>query len=192
MLWPMALLATACTLIGLFPAAVVPALGRAAAAWARLAPAALAAPGRSAAESAGAITALAALLLFLVVTLAAWRHRRTRGATESETWGCGFACPTARMQYTGSSFAEMLTLRFGWAFFPRARVEPPRGPFPQHAAFSSHVPDTVLDVGIIPVLRTTAWGAGWIRSLHRGQVQAQALLVFLTLVALLVWRFLWW
>jgi hypothetical protein len=50
----------------------------------------------------------------------------------------------------------------------------------------------VLDVGIIPVLRTTAWGAGWIRGLHRGQVQAQALLVCLTLIALLVWRFLWW
>jgi formate hydrogenlyase subunit 3/multisubunit Na+/H+ antiporter MnhD subunit len=192
MLGPMALLAAACTFIGLFPAAVVPALGHAAAAWARLSPAALAAPGRSAAESAGAITASAALLLLLVVALAAWRHRRTRGATESETWGCGFAYPTARMQYTGSSFAEMLTLRFGWAFFPRAHVEPPRGPFPQHAAFSSHVPDTVLDVGIVPVLRTTAWGAGWIRGLHRGQVQAQALLVCLTLIALLVWRFLWW
>ncbi len=192
MLGPMALLAAACAFIGLFPAAVVPALRRAAAAWAQLAPAVLEAPSRSAAASAGAVTAAAALLLVLVGALAAWRRRRTRGAGEAETWGCGYARPTARMQYTGSSFAEMLTLRFGWAFFPRARVEPPRGPFPQRAAFSSHVPDTVLDVAIVPSWRVAVWGAGLLRRLHRGQVQGQALLVGLTLLALLAWRFLWW
>ena len=84
MLGPMALLAAACIFIGLFPAVVVPALGHAAAAWAQLSPDALAVPGRSAAESASAITALAALLLLLVAALAAWRNRRTRSAAESD------------------------------------------------------------------------------------------------------------
>ncbi|HVI76302.1 MAG TPA: oxidoreductase, partial [Anaeromyxobacteraceae bacterium] len=124
--------------------------------------------------------------------LGAWRRRRVRGAPTAETWGCGYTRPTPRMQYTGSSFAEMLTLRFGWAFFPRARVDPPRGAFPHHAAFSSHVPDTVLDVALVPVLRSASWGAEHVRRLHRGQVQWQALLVGLALVTLLAWRFLWW
>lgn len=86
----------------------------------------------------------------------------------------------------------MLTLRFGWAFFPHARVEPPRGPFPQRAAFSSHIPDTVLDVALAPALRRVAWGAERVRRLHRGQVQGQALLVALALIALIAWGFLWW
>jgi hydrogenase-4 component B len=192
MLAPMALLAGACAVIGLVPAALVPALRRGAAAWARLAPATLAEPARAAAASAGAITTSAAVLLLLAGALAVWRSRRARGAPESETWGCGFARPTPRMQYTGSSFAEMLTLRFGWAFFPRARVVPPRGPFPQRASFSSHVPDTVLDVAILPVLRTASWGAELARRLHGGQVQRQALYVGVALMALLAWRFLWW
>ena len=96
------------------------------------------------------------------------------------------------MQYTGSSFAELLTLRFGWALFPHARVVPPRGPFPRRASFSSHVPDTVLDIAVVPLLRGAARAAGRARRLHRGQAQAQALLVALALLSLLAWRFIWW
>ena len=192
MLAPMALLATPCLLIGLFPSLLVPALHRACAAWMRLAPSALGEAASVAATSARAVTAAAAALLVAAAALGVWRQRRTRGAPVSDTWGCGYARPTARMQYTGSSFAEMLTLRFGWAFFPRARVVPPRGAFPREASFSSHVPDTVLDVALLPVLRSASWGAERVRRLHRGQVQAQALLVAVALLALLGWRFLWW
>ena len=194
MLAPMTALAACCVAIGLAPAAVLPALTRAAASWARLPASALAEPSRSAARSATALSAAAAVLVALGLAAWAWRGRRLRAATvaESETWGCGYARPTARMQYTGASFAEMLTLRFGWAFFPRARVEPPRGPLPRRAAFGSHVPDTVLDVGLLPVLRGAARVAERARRLHRGQVQWQALLVALALVTLLAWRFIWW
>ena len=192
MLAPMAALAAACVVIGLFPALLLPALHHASAAWARLTPAASDTAARDAISAARAVTAAAAGFLAAAGLLASWRRRRARGAPTAETWGCGYTRPTPRMQYTGSSFAEMLTLRFGWAFFPRARVDPPRGEFPRHAAFSSHVPDTVLDVALVPVLRSASWGAEHVRRLHRGQVQWQALLVGLALVTLLAWRFLWW
>jgi len=192
MLAPMAALAALCGVIGLFPRPLLPALYRAAAAWAQPANGIAGEPARAAVASARAISACAALLLAAAGLLAAWRHRHARGAPLAETWTCGYTRPTPRMQYTGSSFAEMLTLRFGWAFFPRARVEPPRGPFPQRAAFSSHVPDTVLDVALLPVLQSASWGAERVRRLHRGQVQGQALLVGLALLGLLAWRFLWW
>jgi formate hydrogenlyase subunit 3/multisubunit Na+/H+ antiporter MnhD subunit len=192
MLAPMMVLGGACTFIGLFPVALMPALRNGAAAWARVAPEAMDGPGRTATASAAAITGCAAVLLVLAGALAAWRRRRARGAPATETWGCGYARPSPRMQYTGSSFAEMLTLRFGWAFFPRARLTPPRGPFPRHAAFRSRVPDTVLDVALVPSIKTASWAAEHLRRLQRAQVQAQALLVGITLVALLAWRFLWW
>jgi hypothetical protein len=86
----------------------------------------------------------------------------------------------------------MLTLRFGWAFFPRARVVPPRGPFPRHAAFSSHVPDTVLDVALVPAVEAAARAGERVRRLQRGKVQGQALLIGVALLALLAWGFLVW
>ena len=37
-----------------------------------------------------------------------------RSVTASVTWDCGYARPTARMQYTASSFAQPLTTLFRW------------------------------------------------------------------------------
>jgi formate hydrogenlyase subunit 3/multisubunit Na+/H+ antiporter MnhD subunit len=192
MLAPMALLAACCVVIGLFPAALMPALREAAAGWAGLPAATLRALGNDGMAAAAWITASAAVLVALACALATWRARRVRAPATAETWGCGFAAPTPRMQYTGSSFAEMLTLRFGWALFPRARVDPPRGVFPRRASFGSHVPDTVLDVALVPVLRSAAAGAERVRRLRNGRVQVQALLVAIALLALLAWRFIWW
>ena len=33
---------------------------------------------------------------------------RTHAVTEALTWDCGYAAPTARMQYSASSFADLL------------------------------------------------------------------------------------
>ena len=160
-------MAVCCGAIGLLPAALLPALGGAAAEWAhapaRLVGSALLTPHRVGLGAVGG----GFVLLLLTGAIAFWRDRRVVPA-ESETWGCGYARPTARMQYTGSSFAEMLILRFGWALLPRAHVVPPRGPFPRHASFESHVPDAVLDTALVPILRRGAWGAAWAHALPAG------------------------
>jgi NADH:ubiquinone oxidoreductase subunit 5 (subunit L)/multisubunit Na+/H+ antiporter MnhA subunit len=188
MLAPMALLAAACVAIGLAPGALLPALARAAAAWSGLGAEALAGPAAEASRSATRLSLAAAALLALVGLLALLRRRLLPGPQpQAETWGCGYARPTPRMQYTGSSFAEMLTLRFGWALFPRARVVPPAGPFPRHASFSSSVPDAVLDVGLLPALAAAARALERVRIRLLGQVQFQALLLLLGLVGLLLW-----
>ena len=183
---------------GLRPAGPLPGAGarprsrRAAAAWSGFPEHALDAAARAAASSATRVTVAALVLAALVAALVAWRARRARGATAAETWGCGYGLPTARMQYTGESFAGGLTGRFGWALRPRARLERPQGFFPRRASFESHVPDTVLDAFLLPALRAVAATAERLRRLHRPQVQAQALLVGAALVALLAWRFLLW
>ncbi len=190
MLAPMALLAAACFAIGLAPALLVPALTRAAAQWARQPEAALAGPAAEAGASAARLSLVAAVLLLSVAVLVLWRRRRlVAPQPAAETWGCGFTLPTARMQYTGSSLAESLVVRFGWVFFPRARVVPPRGLFPGRAAFSSSVPDTILDVGILPALGTLARLAGRSRALGGGRVQFQALLLLAGLLGLLAWLY---
>jgi hydrogenase-4 component B len=188
MLVPMATLAAACLLIGLFPAAWLPALTRAAAGWSGLPAALLAGPAEEAGRGAWAVSQVAAALLLAVGLLAWWRRGRLGGTQPAApTWGCGFARPTPRMQYTGSSFAEQLALRFGWVFFPRIRVEPPTGIFPRRAAFGSHVPDTILDLAILPVLRSGVQGTDRLRAQFGGRVQSKVLLVLLGILGLLVW-----
>jgi formate hydrogenlyase subunit 3/multisubunit Na+/H+ antiporter MnhD subunit len=190
MLLPMAVLAGACLGIGLAPSLLLPALARAASHWSGLAPAALAGPAAQAGASAARISAAAAVLFLAAGALALWRRQRLAAPQPSaETWGCGFSRPPARAQYTGSSFAEALVVRFGWVFFPRARVVPPRGLFPRRAAFSSSVPDTVLDVGIAPAFEAAVRIAERSRALVGGRVQFQALLLLLGLLGLLVWLF---
>ena len=188
MLASMAALAAACFGIGLFPAAWLPALVRAAGDWSHLPAAALAGPAGEAAGSAWRVSLVALLLLGLAGLLVAWRRGRLgRVQPAAPTWGCGFATPTARMQYTGSSLAEQLVVRFGWFFFPRIQVEPPAGLFPRRASFGSHVPDTVLDLAILPTLDSGVRGADRLRAQFGGRVQSKVLLVLLGILGLLAW-----
>jgi hypothetical protein len=91
------------------------------------------------------------------------------------------------MQYTGSSFAAHLVLRFGWVFFPRIRVEPPTGLFPRRATFDSHVPDTVLDLAIVPALDSGVRAADRLRTQFGGRVQSKVLLLLVGVLGLLTW-----
>jgi hydrogenase-4 component B len=188
MLAPMAALALACAAIGLAPAVWLPALVRAAAGWSGLPATALDGPARSAWQGAWRVSLVALVLLVGAGLLVAWRRRRLQGPQPTApTWGCGFSRPTPRMQYTGSSFAAELVLRFGWVFFPRTRVEPPSGVFPRRAGFDSHVPDTVLDLAILPALGSGIRVADRLRAQLGGRVQSKVLLLLLGVLGLLAW-----
>ena len=191
MLLPMLALAAVCVLVGLFPAALLPALARAVAQWSRLSPGLLAESAGSAA-SAGAsavrVSAVAAALAAIALGAALLRRRLLRGPQpQAETWGCGYARPTARMQYTGSSLAAMLVGSFRWAFFPQTRFVPPRGVFPGASMYATHVPDTALERGVVPALSWLGRLAARARTRFLGAVQFQALLLVSGLIALLLW-----
>jgi formate hydrogenlyase subunit 3/multisubunit Na+/H+ antiporter MnhD subunit len=190
MLAPMGLLAALCAAIGLFPSAVLPPLAAAAAEWGGVDPAHLAGAGERAARGAAGVGAVAAVLLLAGMSLALLRRRRLAAhpaAPPVETWGCGFAAPTARMQYTGSSFAELLLRRFSWVVRVRARSVQPAGPFPGAARLHTEVPDAVLDLGLLPAARGYAWAALRVRLLYLRRIQFQILLVLATLLAVLAW-----
>ncbi|MGO9115212.1 MAG: proton-conducting transporter membrane subunit, partial [Thermoguttaceae bacterium] len=102
MIGPMGVLMACCGFIGLFPSQIAPILGRAIAAWSPE----TADAGSRLADLAplGWVSGMGLLLLaFLGLGCAALRQRLRAGdlATGS-TWGCGYAAPTARMQYTSS------------------------------------------------------------------------------------------
>src|SRR5206468_5729377 len=93
--------------------------------------------------------------LLLGGSLLALRLRRGTVAT-GPTWGCGYNAATPRIQYTSSSFAQMLVGLFGWALRPRTHRPHDLPLFPQATSFHSEVPDTVLDEGVLPAFRFTA------------------------------------
>lgn len=188
---PMGVLASLCLFIGLGSLLVGPILDRATAAWAPDLAAAL--PRAATLAPLAAISVLGVCLVVVLVAIGGWLHGRTRAAAATveamvSTWGCGYAAPSSRMQYTSSSFAEMLVGMFRWALRPQVHPPGPRGIFPEPTRFASHVPDTVLDGILLPGGRAVGRGFRWLRFLQAGSLHAYLLYILATLVWLLVWH----
>jgi hypothetical protein len=102
------------------------------------------------------------------------------------TWDCGYAEPTAAMQYTGSSFAEPLTRLFSPLLAPETRLSGVEGYFPERGAFRTLSPDRFLERlyrplfhGVLSLLRRFAW-------IQNGRVQVYILYITVTLIVLLI------
>ncbi|WP_432821941.1 proton-conducting transporter transmembrane domain-containing protein [Trichloromonas sp.] len=185
MLLPMAVLLACCALIGLFPAAAVPLLDRALAAWsAETGP--LPSLSTAVAPVAG-ISGAALALALLLGTLALWISRRkTTQTPHLPTWGCGYAFPAARMQYTASSFAEMLVGLLRWGLRPERHGGRVEELLAKPAELATHTPDTVLDRGVVPACRFAIRICTWLRArVQNGHTGCYLLYVALVLGALL-------
>jgi hydrogenase-4 component B len=184
---PMLILAAVCVGIGLGPGFVAPVLDRAVAAWA---PGAGGVVPRLATQAPLDWVSMMALLtlggLVLGGGILFWRLRRT-GSAAAPTWGCGYPAPTARMQYTSSSFGQTLVGWFAWALRPHARGPRDLPPFPLPSGFHSEVADPVLDEALRPAFRLGGRVFSWFRVMQRGNVQAYLLYIFLALIVLFVW-----
>lgn len=186
MLVPMALLALGCACIGLFPMMVIPLLEDVARTWAAL-PAST--PSLAAVAPLPWISALGLALpvLVAVVVLALKALPRTPVVGEAGTWDCGYARPTTRMQYTGSSFGETLVSLFTFILWPKYHWPVLRGAFSRTAHFKSIVPDTVLDRLVLPLFSIAGRHLPRLRVLQQGQTQLYVLYILVIMLVLLVW-----
>jgi hydrogenase-4 component B len=117
-----------------------------------------------------------------------WMQLRLYGAETDTTWGCGYVAPTSRIQYTSSSFAQMVVALFAWALRPRIHKPQALPLFPQKSDFHSVVQDPVLDEAVLPTFRFSAWLSARFRVLQQGNIQLYLLYIFIALIALLLWR----
>ncbi|HLO25884.1 MAG TPA: proton-conducting transporter membrane subunit, partial [Geobacteraceae bacterium] len=185
MLGGMAILAVICFVIGLMPWLAAPLLQRAAGGW-RPVLAALPEPLATTAH----LWWISGAAVFLVLVIAAGAFM-LRGflarlpAGTAETWGCGYTAPTTRMQYTASSFAEMLVYFFRGVLRPHTHLPTVRGPFPEATRFASHVPETTLDLVYIPLLQRLYDKTAPIRRMQNGRLQLYILYTFIILILLL-------
>lgn len=180
---PMVALALACAAAGVFPDRVAGLMT--AARDQVVAPPSGAAGAEVSLARLGAFNAWA---LVAIGTAAGALALLTRGAATGPTWGCGYAAPSPRMQYTGRSFAEMLTGRvFPRALRPKTHRRPVEGLFPSLSGFTSECDDPVRARLYEPFFAHWADRFSRFRVLQHGKVHVYLLYILAAVVAALTW-----
>ncbi len=187
LLVPMGTLAASCAALGLVPWLASPLLDRAVAAWSGTAPVAIE-PIRTLAPMGWiGIMGGALILATLFLRLLLKRLEKRRTVATTGTWDCGYAQPTARMQYTGSSFSQTLVSLFSWFLFQRIHSPRIKGLFPHRTSFRSLVPDTVLDRMILPFFRFAGRHLSRLRQIEQCRIQISLLYFLAAILILLYW-----
>ena len=185
---PMLALVGCCVVIGLAPLLVAPLLDRGVYAWSPD----LATGAVSLATLAPlgwvSVAGLALIVLIVVAGVVLGQRLRRCGTVSSGTWDCGYAAPTATMQYTSSSFAQMLVGCFVWVLRPRVHAPSEQPLFSRATQFRSHVPDIVLDGALRPSFRFGAKITSSFRFLQAGNIHAYLFYIVAFLILLLLWR----
>lgn len=185
MVGPIWVLAASCIAIGIFPAPVLAMMSPVAAQL--LGPALLT---EELPRSALATLAVCNVGLWAVLGgLGTIVFAGVRGRAASDaTWGCGYAAPTARMQYTARSFSELSAERLLPAVL-RARVTEtiPRGIFPVGGAYATEYVDPLTRGVYEPFF--DRWGARFsrLRWVQQGFLHVYLVYILTVIVLGLAW-----
>lgn len=187
---PMLVLAFSCACIGLFAPAVVACLGPTLVEMTRL-------PAPAVGEALGAASRPLQMIVFsaagfFIMVFFFWGLRRRllsgRKTCRAVTWDCGYARPTARMQYTSSSFPNLLNELSRSVIWVKSKIHPPEGIFPRQAGLATEPEDTFREGLYEPVFKGVVRFLAPLRRLQQGQVHFYVLYIAVTLLALLIWN----
>jgi len=181
LLAPMVALAAVCIVIGVVPVLAVTPVLRVGASIAGIGP-------ESLSEAATALGPALRWISLMALGLAAmvgagWWLRglllRRRPQVWTETWGCGYARPTPRMQYTAASFAAPLVVAYGTVAGVHVTREP--------GHFHAHATDVVLDRVVFPLWATVRHWALTVRPMQQGRLWLYLLYLLGALLLLLLY-----
>ena len=135
----------------------------------------------------GKLALMARLLLSLCLLVYLLRQFASRNKTvrTGATWGCGFTQPTARMQYTATSYARSM-VEFHRPFVTIQTQHPEiEAIFPGDTIHESKVAD-VAEIGFNQILtRPLLWAAKKLHWIQHGRIQLYIAYIILTIVVLL-------
>ncbi|MDD3604321.1 MAG: proton-conducting transporter membrane subunit [Kiritimatiellae bacterium] len=136
------------------------------------------------------ISLFATGVLALTAILLALRARllKNKPVSESVTWDCGYAVPTARMQYTASSYADPVVRLFKLFLQTRKKFVSPEGLFPEKSSFSSATPDFYRERMYRPIFNATEKFLTRFQWLQHGRLNLYILCIMVTLIVILVWK----
>jgi hydrogenase-4 component B len=137
-------------------------------------------------------TLIIVLMVLLIVTTILVLFKRIAMKAlpvhQAPTWGCGFAAPTSRMQYTASSFAESLLRVFRNAVGFHVKGAKMQGYWPKPQEVSSHVVEASEDFVFRPVFKFIQFLSAKLKIIQYGYTQLYLLYIFVFLLALLIWK----
>jgi len=136
------------------------------------------------------VTALSCIFILILGFLIYLRRHLLSDRTPAQcnTWDCGFVRPTARMQYTASSYAQPITTMFGFFLQTHRKIHTPEGLFPAKASMHTHTDDVFLQGLFLPLFRGIERILLPLHRLQQGRVQIYILYVAVTILALLIWN----
>jgi len=136
------------------------------------------------------VTALSCIFILILGFLIYLRRHLLSDRTPAQcnTWDCGFVGPTARMQYTASSYAQPITSMFGFFLQTHRKIHTPEGLFPAKASLHTHTDDVFLRGLFLPLFRGIERILLPLHRLQQGRVQIYILYVAVTILALLIWN----
>lgn len=170
---PMLALAGICVIIGLAPVLFCPAISATVAGWRS---------GQTDIQALAPIFTLGAVQMTLVIFILAaatllWTRTCREDVRHGPTWGCGYASPGARMQYTSASFSGIVANWVRRLFLPEEKLRRARGIFPTEAFCMEDFPDTVLERLICPATAAALQLYNAARRLQHGRLQFYILYV---------------
>jgi hydrogenase-4 component B len=181
----MGILSAACLLSALAPASLARAFARVVA---QLAPESLGHSGAviGALYPVGhAMLALAGVLLIAAALYRGVARRTTRAL--GPTWGCGYAAPTTRMQYTARSFGQPLAELLPALLKPVIRILRPSGLFPMRSEFETGTEDPFTKRIFEPAILQAGHRMARLRWIQQGAVHVYLLYILVALAVGLAW-----
>jgi hydrogenase-4 component B len=186
MMIPMVVLALLCLGLGLGSLLLIPLLDHVVAAIAPMETTGLLMPILG--HDLAILSSTLGLLLILGGAAYLWLSRSKPAAEpQPPTWDCGYARPTSRMQYTGSSFSD------GWAaLLPgvTARMRRIRSLFPRAAAFRTEIRDAIGETFLEPRVDRVVERLYRFRQLQHGYLSLYILYILLALLGVFLWMLL--
>ncbi|MBE6386234.1 MAG: hypothetical protein E7048_11315 [Lentisphaerae bacterium] len=149
------------------------------------------------AKNAVEILWMTAIFSAVFYALCAWiffwrRYVLVRGKENlsGPTWDCGYAKPSARMEYTGSAVVQALADLFNGFLRIRRKVEPPKGLFPEKASFEWEAPDGSERFFWAPLFKFFAGISDRVHKFQSGYLHMYVLIMTIALIAMIVWAIL--
>ncbi len=136
------------------------------------------------------ITIASIVFLFLLGILALVRSLLlcVRKVETTVTWDCGYAAPTARMQYTGTSFSQILVEFYNFFLRVKQKLSAPKGLFPEPGSFSMETPDLFQEKVFSPLFVRTGNVLCILHTLQHGRIHLYVLYIIVMLIVLLLWK----
>ncbi|MBN2809384.1 MAG: hydrogenase [Deltaproteobacteria bacterium] len=182
---PMFCLAFASIFLGLLPSLIAPLLEKAVRLWAPLL-----ASGLTLAALVPQLwlTYVGSGIIIIIAGWACWQKilRQGKAVSRGVTWDCGYAKPTAKMQYTGTSLSQPLVRLFSFALRPGTLKNLTNLPFPGKSEMQNFVPDAVLERLVLPVFQRCSRFIPKVYIFQHGQTHLYVLYVLLICIALFV------